>query len=135
LTEGKAAEINQNPERTDFEPEIILIAENEKDKFKLKINQLLYIESADNYSNVVYFGEAGQRKKELIRSSLKRLEGQLNNENIIRCHRTFIVNLINVKIVGGNAAGYKLYFDTSDETIPVSRNYIPIVGEKLKHLK
>jgi len=135
LNESKAAEINQILERTNFEPEIILVAENEKDKFKFNINQLLYIESADNYSTVVYISETGQRKKELIRSSLKRLEGQLNSENIVRCHRTFIANLINVKRVGGNAAGYKLYFDNSDETIPVSRNYIPVVGEKLKHLK
>ena len=112
--------------------EIVLLAENEKDKLNLKISQLLYIESADNYSNVVYLDENGNRKKELLRSSLKRLERQINSESIIRCHRTYIVNLNNVKIVGGNAAGYKLYFDDGDKTIPVSRNYTPVVGEKLK---
>jgi hypothetical protein len=133
--EGVSDKTNQNALSINAETEILLIAENEKDNLRLQTSQLLYIESADNYSTVVYLDQSGKRKKELIRSSLKRLEGQIKSENILRCHRTFIANLNNVKIVGGNAAGYKLYFDTSDETIPVSRNYIPVVGEKLKHLK
>jgi hypothetical protein len=111
--------------------ELILVSENEKDRLILQPSQLLYIESADNYSNVV-FTENGSKKKILMRSSLKRIESQLNSGFIMRCHRTFIINLKNVKSIEGNAAGYKAYFPESEIIIPVSRNYSNAVLERLK---
>lgn len=110
---------------------IILIAENEKDKIELLRGQLLYIESADNYCSVVYT-ENEKIKKMLLRSSLKRMETQLMHQDILRCHRTFVVNLENVKNVEGNAAGYKLYFFDSNYSVPVSRNFGPLILKRLK---
>lgn len=110
---------------------IILTAENEKDKIELLGEQLLYIESVDNYCSIVYT-ENGKIKKQLLRSSLKRLESQLVHEHILRCHRTFVVNLENVKNVEGNAAGYKLNFFDSIYSVPVSRNFGPLILERLK---
>ncbi len=115
-------------------PKLILIAENEKDKIELIPDQLLYIESADNYSNIV-FVENEKIKKQLIRSSLKRIELQLNSDVIVRCHRTFIVNLKKVKNVEGNAAGYKLSFGIENCFVPVSRNYGNSILGKLKTIK
>jgi hypothetical protein len=111
--------------------ELVLVSENEKDRLILQPSQLLYIESADNYSNVV-FTENGSKKKILMRSSLKRIESQLNSGFIMRCHRAFIINLKNVKSIEGNAAGYKAYFPESDIIIPVSRNYCNAVLERLR---
>ncbi len=115
-------------------PKLIFIAENEKDKIELIADQLLYIESADNYSNIVFI-ENEKIKKQLIRSSLKRIELQLNSDLIVRCHRTFIVNLKNVKNVEGNAAGYKLSFGIENCFVPVSRNYGNSILGKLKTIK
>ncbi|MDP1803161.1 MAG: LytTR family DNA-binding domain-containing protein [Bacteroidota bacterium] len=115
-------------------PKLIFIAENEKDKLEVFPEQLLYIEAADNYSNIVFM-EDEKIKKHLIRSSLKRIESQINFDLIVRCHRTFIVNLRNVKNVEGNAAGYKLYFNKDNYFVPVSRNYGNSILEKLKNLK
>ncbi len=115
--------------------EIKLVSENEKDFILLKLAQLIYIESADNYSNVVYLDEKENKKKLLLRSSLKRIESQIHQTTVLRCHRTYIVNLNMVNQVEGNAAGYKLYLNFCEETLPVSRNYIPLIGEKLKHLQ
>lgn len=115
-------------------PKLIFIAENEKDKVELIPEQLLYIESADNYSNIVFI-ENEKIKKQLIRSSLKRIESQLNSDLIVRCHRTFIVNLKKVKNVEGNAAGYKLSFDIENCFVPVSRNYGNSILDKLKTIK
>lgn len=115
-------------------PKLIFIAENEKDKVEILPEQLLYIESADNYSNIVFI-ENEKIKKQLIRSSLKRIETQVKLDHIVRCHRTFIVNLKNVKNVEGNAAGYKLSFNKDNYFVAVSRNYGNLVLEKLKALK
>jgi hypothetical protein len=103
-----------------------LIAENEKDLLEISEKQLLYIESQDNYSSVVYH-EGDKIKKQLIRSSLKRMEAQVQVPHIKRCHRAFVVNLSKVAKVEGNAAGYALSFSESDTKVPVSRNYGPEV--------
>lgn len=102
---------------------LVLIAENEKDRLELRSEDLLYIESADNYSNIVYLKEE-KLSRQLLRGSLKRLEAQITLPYIIRCHRSYIVNIRQVNEVSGNAQGYKIGFKTTGVTpVPVSRNY------------
>lgn len=113
------------------ETEIILFAENNKDRLVILLSQLLFIESADNYSNIVYL-ENGARKKQMLRSSLKRIESQISHPSIMRCHRAFIVNLDQVSRAEGNAAGYRLFIKGSEESVPVSRNNSEELKEKLK---
>ena len=79
-----------------------MVAENEKDSIELFAESLFYIESSDNYSTIFY-EKAGKLQKELLRSSLTRLESQISSESIVRCHRSFIVNLDKVEKVTGNA--------------------------------
>lgn len=109
---------------------IKLVAENEKDSVELDPQQLFFIESSDNYSTV-YFEKNGKLQKEMLRSSLSRLENQLEGQNIVRCHRSFIVNLDKVEKVTGNAQGYKLHLETPELVVPVARKYSEII-EKLK---
>jgi hypothetical protein len=109
---------------------IKLIAENEKDIVEISSDDLLFIESSDNYSTVFY-QKGNTLQKELLRSSLTRLEGQVNLPNIVRCHRSYIVNLDKVEKVTGNAQGYKLHLKSSELTVPVARKYSEIV-EQLK---
>lgn len=103
---------------------LTLTAENEKDL--LVIDDLLFIESADNYCSVVFLQE-GKVKKELIRSSLSRLEGQIKQKKITRCHRSFIVNLEKVNFITGNAQGYRLLLEGTDDYVPVSRKYSAVI--------
>ena len=107
-----------------------LVAENEKDSIELLPETLFYIESSDNYSTVFY-KKGGKLQKELIRSSLTRLESQISYENIVRCHRSFIVNLDKVEKVTGNAQGYKFHLETPQLFVPVARKYSEVV-ERLK---
>ena len=65
--------------------------------------------------------------KEIIRSSLTRLEGQIQIKSIVRCHRSFIVNLDKVIKVSGNAQGFKLHLEGTDFMVPVARKYSEIV--------
>lgn len=114
---------------------IKLIAENEKDSIEILSENLFYIESSDNYSTV-FFEKSGtppeaKLQKELLRSSLTRLESQISVENIVRCHRSYIVNLDRVMKVTGNAQGYKLHLETSEFLVPVARKYSEII-ERLK---
>jgi DNA-binding LytR/AlgR family response regulator len=109
-----------------------LVAENEKDKLELDWQQLLYIESADNYS-VAHYLENEVVSKTMIRGSLKRMEQQCASyPTLMRCHRAFIVNTFNIIHVEGNASGYKLSLKNTQALIPVSRNYGAAITQKLK---
>ncbi|WP_288429335.1 LytTR family DNA-binding domain-containing protein [uncultured Spirosoma sp.] len=112
---------------------LTLVADNEKDTITLQPGELLYIESSDNYCTVVYL-KNGQPIKPLLRSSLSRLEGQIDRADIVRCHRSFVVNLDRVEKVTGNAQGYKLHLFDGQFQIPVARKYNDSLVAQLKAL-
>lgn len=112
---------------------LTLVADNEKDTLTLQPDELLYIESSDNYCTVVYL-KNGQPVKPLLRSSLSRLEGQIDRADVVRCHRSFVVNLDRVEKVTGNAQGYKLHLLGGQFQIPVARKYNDSLVAQLKAL-
>ncbi len=112
---------------------INLTSENGKEEIKFLLHELLYIESADNYSKIV-LKRNNKVSVSMIRSSLKRIEEQAADAGIYRCHRAFMVNLKKVISVSGNSQGYRLHINDTDETIPVSRSYGKELSEKLKEL-
>jgi DNA-binding LytR/AlgR family response regulator len=97
--------------------------DNKKKALVIATNDFLYAESADNYCHVHYLLNK-KANKETIRLSLNSLVLQTNHPCIKRCHRSFIINLNQVKKIKGNAQGYKLLLNEIEEEIPVSRNYI-----------
>ena len=113
-------------------PVLTLTAENEKETLTLPPADLLYIESSDNYCTVVY-AQHGQPNKVLLRSSLSRLEKQIRQPHIVRCHRSFVVNLDQVGRVTGNAQGYKLHVGAGHFTVPVARQYNDSLVAQLKN--
>ncbi len=138
LNQRTAAEVNTvldekpKPTPTPAKQKLILIAENDKDKLELEADDLLYIESADNYSTIHYLTQDSTHKI-MMRGSLKRIESQCTSfPQILRCHRAFIVNTKNVTHIEGNAAGYKLSIKKSEVRVPVSRNYGTSLTEELK---
>ena len=80
---------------------------------------------------MVYFNSANSLDKKLIRTTLGRIEQTLNNPKLIRCHRSFIVNLNAIKHVSGNSRGLQLELTNMEVTVPVSRSYIKRVQKQL----
>ncbi len=116
----RAEQVADQTERLD------LVAENGKDRLSLPVDELLYLESADNYSEVVFL-KNGMVKKELIRGSLSRFETQVPAAVVVRCHRSYLVNLHRVERVSGNAQGYKLHLRGLETPVPVARAYSEVV--------
>lgn len=102
-----------------------LVAENEKDRLTIDLTNLLFIESADNYSEVVFLTDK-KAQKTLLRGSLSHMEEQLTHP-IVRCHRSYIVNLRQVERISGNAQGYKLHLHDWPAPIPVARRFSDLV--------
>ena len=89
----------------------------------LDLTDLLYIESVGNYINIAINND-GEPSRNLYRKTLKSIEEGVKYKHIIRCHRSYIVNLKKVIEVKGNAQGLKLTLEGCQDEIPVSRKYI-----------
>jgi hypothetical protein len=99
---------------------------NGKEQLTITLADLLFIEAQDNYVSVHYL-EKEIVKRQLLRATMKDVEANLNNDFIIRCHRSFIVNINNVEKVTRDSHQMKLFLASLSESIPVSRSYIPIL--------
>ncbi len=98
---------------------------DENDKLQLAVDQhqLTILVATDNYVTVHYQKEARQ-SKELIRTSLKKLESELQNTTVIRCSRSTMVNVKN--IVAFKTVNRQLVLEMKnmpEVLVNVSRNY------------
>jgi len=97
--------------------------------FSFKENDFNYAIAVGNYIDMCSFDE-NTLKKVTYRVSLSSFEIQLKeSSNLIRCHRSCLVNLNKVKNISGNAQGLKLELINQSEIISVSRKYIPVVNQ------
>ncbi|MBN1142967.1 MAG: LytTR family transcriptional regulator [Bacteroidales bacterium] len=102
-------------------------------KFSIKKDDLLYIEAADNYI-VIYYLEHMKLSKYMIRNTLKRIELSLPEAGLVRCHRSYMVNIDNVKFIRKEKEGLIIGFDSpSDVVVPISKTYLDIFVKRLSH--
>lgn len=93
-------------------------------RLSMKQENLLYIEASDNYANIFYLNK-GKISRFLLRNSLKRMEELFKNSEIVRCHRSYMVNFEKVKVLRKDKEGLMLELDLpSVIDIPVSRSYV-----------
>jgi len=102
---------------------LTLHAENQSDWLKIRPADLIYLESADNYVNIFY-KEMENVQKRLLRSTLTNIEAQITSTYIQRCHRSYMLNLRQIKHVDGNSRGLQLQLLDLDKIVPVSRKYV-----------
>jgi len=97
----------------------------------INLNDLLFIEAQENYSRVVWT-EGDQFKEKILRVTLKNVEGQVVNNDIVRCHRSFIINTKVGFTILGNSNGYHLRSSLFSDTIPISRSLGKKIVDKIK---
>ncbi len=117
-----ASEINKNllDTKTSDDVEVILFAENGKDKICFELKHLLFIEANGNYIIVQL-----KNNRHSLRTKLTKAEEQLTQHTeIVRTHRAFLLNTQNIQEVEGNAQGLKIKLKYSNLIVPVSRTYL-----------
>ena len=103
--------------------------EKETLRFSILLDDLLYLESSDNYV-IVYYLDHTKVSKFLIRNSLKNYEESLGVPNLVRCHRSYIVNFDKVKIMRKEKEGLLLELDIPQQlSLPVSKTYVAAIIE------
>ncbi len=109
---------------------VLFTADNEKDKIVLPIAAILFLESQDNYVALNYLDDEVV-KKYLLRSTLKRMEAELSETAVVKCHRSFLVNLDKVTSASGNVHRMDLALGKVPGKIPVSRNFTETITAAL----
>lgn len=94
--------------------------------FSTRFSNVLYIEAADNYANIHYVNE-DKEDTFILHNSLKDLEREYSGMGLLRCHRGYMVNVLNVKLMRKEKGGLVLELASSSKSIPVSKSYTSAV--------
>lgn len=99
---------------------------------QLYFNEILYIESDDNYVDI-HLLKNGERSKEVFRSSLKNVEDQLVYaiSPIYRCHRKYLINFKYFEVVDSSSRSMTIRLKDGETSIPVSKQYVPQISQLL----
>ena len=104
---------------------------DEKNEMRLSIRRenLVLIESADNYV-CIYYLNGDKTKKTMVRNTLSRVAEHLSGSRIVRCHRSYMVNLDHAKVLHRDKEG--VFIELGIEgmpDVPISRTYAGNITE------
>lgn len=101
---------------------------------KLTINSdsLYYMESQDNYVKI-YYENQDKLLSYMLRCRTKAIEESLLDTSMVRCHRSYIVNVVKINhIKKGGKARYIVLSNENIKPIPVSKSYFKNLVEKIE---
>lgn len=92
-------------------------------RLSLDVDSLYYVESQDNYVKIYYQSE-GKMHNYMLRCSTKTLESSFAGTSLVRCHRSYIVNLNKIKMLKNerNTTCVELKH-VGIRPIPISKSY------------
>ena len=100
---------------------VALPTNNLNEIIKFDLNKLLFIRAENNYIEV-YIKDNGKVDNYLYRANMQIAEDKLCIfPQIVRTHRSYLVNIKNIKTTSGNARNYQLFFEGTDQLVPVAR--------------
>lgn len=136
--QSRSAGLNQLIDRSNLPGQsgrsVPITTQVRSDDFVLIPEELLFVRSSGNYSEF-FIKPAGNSEAglSLKRIPLKQAEEQLSQiREILRVHRSYLVNARKIKNVSGNAQGLQLSLDGCDEKVPVSRGYLESFRQSLR---
>lgn len=100
-------------------------------RFSVKREDLLYLEAADNYV-LIHYLDGDKQLKYMIRTTLKRIEQEFSGKNLVRCHRSFMINIDHVRTIRKEKEGLIISFESPvNITVPISKTYLDVFVRKL----
>lgn len=130
----KIAEMTQGQTLPDLSKQMIPF-NDEKGvlRFSVKMENLLYLEASDNYVSIYYLNKE-KVTRFMLRNSLKNLEEDLKGTELVRCHRSYMVNYEKVKVIRRGKDGVRLELDLPSATdLPVTKTYLENVMKAFSH--
>lgn len=92
-------------------------------RFSTALENILYIEAADNYVNIKYVNN-DRISDFILRNKLKNVEEDMANTPLKRCHRSYMINLVHVLSIKHDLSDISIEFDTTSiKGITVTKTY------------
>jgi len=95
-----------------FKEEPFIFLKVDKKLMKIKLNDILFIESLKDYIKV-------------ITTKKKSISEELPSENFLRIHRSFTIAINKIKSIEGNSV------EIANRRIPIGRNYLQFAKQKI----
>jgi hypothetical protein len=121
----KLEKLNHEESGTEASGKHMINFVDEKNELKLSVqaDQVLWLETADNYVKIHYLNK-GKISSFMIRNSLKIMEERLSKTALVRCNRSVMINFDKVKVLRKDKDGIYLGIDQENiPDIPVSKTY------------
>ncbi len=100
-------------------------------KLTINADSLYYMESQDNYIKIFYENN-GKLLSYMLRSRTKTIEENLADTSMVRCHRSYMVNVMKINhIRKGGKARYIVLSNDDIKPIPVSKSYFKTLIAKI----
>lgn len=116
-------------------PNTITLTGSTSETVTLQIEDLLYIEVIGNYVKVCHLKE-GEVHTDMLRNTSKQIEEQLQQcETIVRCHRSFLINISHVEQIVSKSGSMHIQIRHCNDMIPVSRSNMSQVKEIIRGKK
>lgn len=129
---GTVQRIERALQMTPAEPEATpkgkLAVEGEKEIVYLSPSEMVYISREENSTHIYTENQMYE-----IKLPLKELEQRLKDHAFVRIHKSFLVNLDYIqKLIPWFNGAYHLELMGRKETLPVSRNYVKTLRDRLE---
>ena len=100
-------------------------------KFTVKLENIYYIKAEGNYVNVFYNNKGGISSF-VLRNKIQAIEDTFAGTPLMRCHRTYVVNTNNIKLLRNESDGSYIDFNqTGLDMVPVSNTYREKIFKRL----
>ena len=104
-------------------------------KLIVSTDRVITIESAGNYVNILYENN-NKLTRYSLRNTLKGIEEICDSHSLVRCHRSYFVNLHKVKLLRKESDGVYAEIDVEGvNDIPVSKSYAADVMQRFSGKK
>lgn len=131
---GNKRMANTNSAGNASSDQISIKDENGKIMLVLNVNQILFLKSEDNYISIFYL-QNDQVEKALIRTNLKKIVGEWDHPNLIRIHRSYMVNMQRIDSVQRKKGDFQIQLSHfSDMPLKVSGTYKRIFEAQIEAL-
>ena len=106
-----------------FKEDPYIFLKVDKKLMKIKLNDILYIESLKDYIKVnTVLGDY------LVHKSMTSISEELPSENFIRIHRSFTIAINKITAIEGNSV------EIANRRIPIGRNYLQTAKQKILNI-
>ena len=113
--------IEQATEEAPKDKLVLLSGSSKSDKLEATNDEIIMAQAQSNYVMLFLF-KNGKIQRHILRSTLKQIKDQLEENQFLQVHRSFIVNRSKIMNLVGNKSKPQLQLVDFDKKIPVSRN-------------